>query len=213
VIIIQQPAPPPAPAPVPEPPRPPERRSNLGGIGAGAFLLSADASIQVNGSSPAIVVQARRISLVSEQFGFELLSSVVFHDWETMGDIYHWYFTDTDDDPDRSNVGTKILLLWPGLILAPFAGANYGMGFGGIFYVSPKAPSLFIDAGGELSLLLQPSSEFNVDVGLGFYAGLGLEFSERIGMSVRTVYQAPVFHENQDIRAVTMYVSIDFMRD
>jgi hypothetical protein len=218
VIIIQ----PPAPAPVlqpPAPPPPPAPTSRAGfytgGAGLGFFALSPTGDHTSYRGDPALILQGRRVASVSRQFGFEFITSAVFHDWEVMGDAYEWYFTDTDDDPDRSNVGAKLLLLWPGLVLVPFFGANLGTAVGGIFYFSPKAPSFFIDAGAELQFMLRPSDDdFLVDVGFGFYGGFGIELTDRLGMSIRTSFVPPLFHaaskNDRDLRAITFAATFDF---
>ena len=230
------PAPPPAPVPAPPPPvytppapayQPPvavpaptvSARGGryIAGLGTGAFLLSPTGDHTEYRGDPALIFQGRRVALFSEQFGFEFIQSLVMHDWETMGDIYRWYFRDTDDDPSTSNVGTKLLLLWPGLFLAPLAGSNLGTGVGFIGYTSESSPSLFLDAGAEFQFMLRPSDDdFILDIGLGFYAGFGVELSSRTSFSMRASFVPPLFHaaseEDRDLRAITFSATLDFLR-
>ncbi len=213
----QQPAPAPAPAQLQPPvsPAPPlriARPAYLIGFGAGSYTLSPTGAFSAFDGDPAVVIQGRHVSMLNDHFGFEYVPSLVFQDWRTIADIYKWYFTDTDDEPDTTNVDDKLIGGWLGLILAPLAGANYCHGVGAIFYTSPDQDSFFVDAGGELDLLLRPSDpDLPVDLAFGLYLGFGYEFSPSLALSVRTRVVDPLFHETE-ARAITFAATLDFLR-
>jgi hypothetical protein len=151
----------------------------LAGAGGGGLTLL----------QPGIGLESRAITPWSDHFAFERVASLVFHDFQTVSNVYGWYF---EEDKYR---GMKLLYLWPGLLLAPLAGSNMSGGAGLVWYSHATAPSFSVDMGVQMTLFLRPSTpQFIADFGMGLYAGMGIDFSKNVGLGVRLSYTPPLFH-------------------
>ncbi len=170
-----------------------ERAGSSYGIGGGGVWID-----QVRGPSggsvlPAISLTARKIFMLTPGFGFELGNAVSIHDFETIGSVYRWY-------GNGENQGVKFLLLWPGLVLAPFFGANIGGTAGAIGYFRPVNPAPWLAGGLQLNLYLRPSEPaFRADFGPAVYLLLGVDFTRVVGLAARFEAGVPIFHAAEEL--------------
>ena len=191
------PAAPPKQEPAPRQEAPPTRKPTrqrgpveVMGLGPALFHLQlGGAGRSFSLVQPAIALESRAIRPWSDHFATEQVASLVFHDFQTVSNVYGWYF---EEDKYR---GMKLLYLWPGLILAPLAGSNLSWGAGLVWYSHPTVPSFSVDLGAHVTLFLRPSTpQFIADFGMGLYAGAGLDLSESVALGVRVSYTPPLFH-------------------
>jgi hypothetical protein len=193
LLPMEEPQVPAAPPPA-APPKPKSERQRgpveLMGLGPALFHLQLGGPFRgVSLTQPAIAIESRSITPWSEHFATERMASLVFHDFQTVSDVYGWYF---EEDEYRE---MKLLYLWPGLILAPLAGSNLSWGAGLVWFSHPTGPSVSMHVGAHATLFLRPSTpQFIADVGLGVYAGVGLDLSESVSLGVRVSYTPPLFH-------------------
>lgn len=168
-------------------------RKNTFGIGPGfAFWPPQnDDPTDVTDVSPGLALQFRRAGKIAGVFGFEWANDIVFHDWKGMGDAYNWYFGNAEDD----TAAALRLVLWPGLILIPFGGANYSTGFGLVIWTSESLPAVYFDIGANLNLWLRLSDpDFRADFGLGAFGGIGFDLFENFGANLRVLWGVPAIH-------------------
>lgn len=191
------PAAPPKQEPAPRQEAPPTRKPvrqrepvQLMGVGPALFHLQlGGAGRSFSLVQPAIALESRSIRPWSDHFATEQVASFVFHDFQTVSNVYGWYF---QEDEYR---GMKLLYLWPGLILAPLAAGNLSWGAGIVWYSHPTEPSFSVDLGAQVTLFLRPSTpEFIADFGMGLYAGAGVDLARNVGLGVRVAYTPPLFH-------------------
>ena len=156
---------------------------------------------------PAVTFTYRNIYRITENFGVHSTASIMFHDFEAMGDAYGWYAKEPEvpEDPDEEPRDYRLLkyfLLFPGLLLIPFAGANYQGGGGVTLNTPPQAPSLFVDVGVSAGLMLRPSDEdFIADMGLGGYGGVGFQISRHFALYSRVHFEQPLVRLFLDVES------------
>lgn len=156
------------------------------GFGPGMLWLPDRTAID-DARHPAIALGFRTIFGASDQIGMELVTDILIHDFEAMGDAYGWY-----SEGDRDAKALKYGALWPGLIFIPFGASNYSFGFGVIGWTSPEVPAVFFDGGLQMLLYLRPSDPVHkIDFGGQLYVGAGLDFSELVGLSYRFSWAPP----------------------
>jgi hypothetical protein len=158
--------------------------------------------------APSIAVETRNVFLTSGRYiGWEWTNDVVFHDFQAMGDAYDWYFREPEEG--GLSQGVKLGLLWPGLILIPFGGANYTTGGGLIVYTSPSAPAAFFDVGAQLNLFLRLSDpDFKADFSIGAYGGGGYEINDFLSVSARLNWGTPLIHNIQNDTAGSIWTML-----
>lgn len=183
-----------------------ERGSSLG-IGPGLVFWSPPPGEADWDTSVGVALQTRKVWLLGGIFGFEFTNDVVFHDWAAMGAAYDWFFSATSEDGGLNAL--KWSLLWPGLFLIPFGGANYGSGVGIIVYTSPRVPAAFFDIGAQANLYLRLSDpDFRADFAIGAYGGLGYDFAEKFGTSLRVMWGSPLVHSVMDGKPRTVVTTL-----
>jgi len=181
-----------------------KRGSSLG-VGPGLVFWSPPPTEQEYELSLGVALQTRKVFLLGGIVGFEWTNDVVFHDWAAMGAAYSWLFTDQGDGAQA----LKVSLLWPGIFLIPFGGANYASGIGLVVYTSPSVPAVYFDAGAQLNLYLRLSDpDFRADFAIGAYGGLGYDFLEKVGTSVRVLWGSPLIHGLADKKPRTVVTAI-----
>ncbi len=185
-------------APTEPPPPPPLVRKKTFGIGTGVVFWppSDDVVDDKVDVAPALTLQTRAaFPLGGSVFGFEWTNDIVFHDWRAMGDAYEWYFAEAETESGDDIRPTKLLLLWPGLILIPFGAANYTTGFGLVVWTGKTVPSMYFDGGMNLNLYLRLSDpQFRADFGFGLYGGMGIDLFKNVGMNIRFLWGSPFIH-------------------
>lgn len=176
---------------------PPQMRKNTLGIGPG-FVFWPPPRSEPDGTyeiAAALALQHRKAVPIAGIIGWEWTTDIVFHDWKGMGDAYKWYFAPAETEDEKDMRAIKTGLLWPGLILIPFGGANYTTGFGLVVWTSRSLPAVYFDAGINLTLWLRLSDpQFRADFGFGPYGGVGFDMLENVGANLRVMWGAPAIH-------------------
>ncbi len=81
------------------------------------------------------------------------------------------------------------------LLFSPFAVANYESGLGMVLFAGGQAPRPFARFGATVSLLDRFSDPHHyVDLGLGGYAGVGLQLTAHVNLSIAVNAANPVVH-------------------
>jgi hypothetical protein len=198
-------------APPPLLPGPAEDRGTAMSVGGGIWLLTVERADETRYETlavPALTLEFRRTTGVSRTMFTEFISAIVVQDFELIGDGYAWYGEDSSDE-GGSDPGAKVLLLWPGLILMPFAGSNLHTGYGVTGYLSERFPAAHLSGGAHMAIYLRPSEDdFIVDFGVGLYAGAGVDFSRSFGIDLRTYWAPPFFHALNDSPEIKNFTSI-----
>lgn len=121
---------------------------------------------------------------------FELRARVLLHDYDVVGATYDKYEAARASDTNESELG------WSGaLVFSPLAVANWeaGIGFAKMLGMSPPHP--YARVGFSASALCRFSDpDHRFDLGLGAYAGIGLQLGEQVGISVEANIARPFFH-------------------
>lgn len=180
---------------------------NIFSIGAGAYRLWRTDDANADPFGPSITFEYRRLNPLGAYVAFEWNSTLNIQDFKTIGRFYDWYFAKGDDRT------TRLLLLWPGLILAPLAGSNFSTGPGFAFFTSDLPPRLSFDLGMQATAFLRPSFDsLRFDVGVQSFAGLSYQATTSFGFGVRGSYGVPIFHgldEGWKARAVHVAATVN----
>lgn len=154
---------------------------------------------------PATDTRARQrqynvVSIESRWWGFtdgnaavELYGRVLLHDYGVFGAADDAYQRSKEEDSDAQvgRLGT--------LVFSPFGVANYEAGLGFASFAGSTTPRPYVRLGATASLLCRFSDpEHYFDVGFGGYAGLGLQLSRNLGLSIAANGSNPLVHDFLD---------------
>ncbi|HTM20656.1 MAG TPA: hypothetical protein VL172_09120 [Kofleriaceae bacterium] len=121
----------------------------------------------------------------------ELVGRVLLHDYdvfETATDAYDR--VDSKEHPDEA-LGRAF-----GVMFSPFGVANWEGGIGMVHFLGTLPPRLYVRAGFSSALLCRFSDpDFYFDVGLGGYAGVGLQLSRHVGLGGAVTLYNPLVHD------------------
>jgi hypothetical protein len=130
-----------------------------------------------------------------DRAAFELTGRLVLHDYAAIGaadDAYDRSRADGDADGDE-------LGRLSALVFSPLAVANYEAGLGWVGFLGDRPPRPWLRLGVSAALLLRFSDpDHHADLGLGAYAGLGLQLTRRVSLSVSASTSNPVVHDFLD---------------
>jgi len=167
------------------------------GIGGGMLQLPA-----IGGTRP-MRRQYNIVSLDGRLWGFltgshnamEVRARLLLHDYAAVGTATDRYKRERDEmDVDFDEAGWGSLVL-----LSPLAVGNWDSGIGFVHELGEAAPRPYVRVGAQLSLLFMISDpDHRFDIGLGGYAGLGLQLSARWGLSIEANISRPVGHDVGD---------------
>lgn len=165
-------------------------------IGGGMLQLPPIEGRALQRQNNIVAIEVRQWGfLTSERSALELFGRLLLHDYAVLGDAHDAY-RDERDDGDRSGAelgrGTA-------LVFSPFAVANWEGGLGLVGFAGDEAPRPFFRAGATTSFLFRLSDpDHRFDLGLGGYAGLGLQLTKHVGISLAVNASSPVFHDFAD---------------
>lgn len=133
--------------------------------------------------------------ITGDRSALEAYARVLLHDYGIMGDAVDDYREARDrDDRSLAPVGRGF-----GVMFSPFAVANYDAGLGFVSFLGAGPPRPFVRLGATSSLLLRLTDpEHRIDLGFGGYAGIGLQLSRSVNLSIAANVSNPVFHDFAD---------------
>lgn len=185
------PAAPAVPIAAPAPPglAPPAREDWIGlGPGVTGILGSPHIGDQAFGG---VTLEARQVRRAGpDDLLRETVVTLLFHDFETIGNGYGWFF---EDGHQKKRLGTG----WPALLFVPLAGANAYLAQGWV--TDPGPGGFWGGAGIQLQMFLRPSLDcFEFDLGFGPYLVLGHKLGDRTSLDLRALYANPIYHSLDD---------------
>ena len=138
-----------------------------------------------------VSIESRWWGFSGENAAFELYGRILIHDYAAIGaadDAYQHARTTTDDNDEEGR--------FVGLIVSPFVVAIYDAGLGLVSFLGGGSPRPFVRVGATVSLLSRFSDpDHYVDLGVGGYAGVGLQLSSSLNLSVAANVSNPVVHD------------------
>ena len=160
-------------------------------IGGGMLQLPALDERPRQRQFDVVSIESRWWGFSGEDAAFELYGRILVHDYAAIGaadDAYDRAKTTTTDDTDEEG-------RFVALIFSPFAVANYDAGLGIVAFLGGGSPRPFVRLGATVSLLSRFSDpDHYFDVGFGGYAGVGLQVSSSLNLSVAANVSNPVVH-------------------
>lgn len=162
-----------------------------GAIGGGVLQLPAQNGRELQRQYNIVVIEARAWGFPTEtRAGLEFLLRLTLHDYEIVRKAY-----DVDDDEPRAT-SRQIR----GVALSLLAVPNYEFGLGLVKLYGSGYPKLALRGGFLAGLLFRLSDpDHYLDLGMGAYAGIGVQFSQTIGLSVSSHITHPVVHDFLDV--------------
>lgn len=142
-----------------------------------------------------IVLEARQVRRAGpDDLLRESVVTLVFHDFETIGNGYGYFF---EDGHRQKRLGAG----WPALFFIPFAGANAYAAQGWVS--DPGLSGWWAGAGFQMQIFLRPSLDcFEFDLGVGPYLALGYKLGARASLDLRALYANPIYHSLDDRRTI-----------
>ncbi len=139
-----------------------------------------------------VAIEARSWGfLTSERSAIELLGRMVLHDYGVMEATYDEWTESRDRDEPGEELGWLL-----GTGVSPMAVANWEGGLGVVWLGGDGPPRPFFRAGASITLLSRfTDPDFYFDVGLGAYAGFGLQLGRHVQISVAANATNPVVHD------------------
>ena len=162
-------------------------------IGAGMLQLPATGDRPRQRQYNAITIESRWWGFTDGNAAFELTGRLVLHDYAVFGAADDAYQR-SKDDAEGHQAGRL-----GALVFSPFGVANYEAGLGFASFAGASAPRPYVRLGASVSLLCRFSDpDHYVDLGFGGYAGLGLQLTRRLGLSVVAAGSNPFVHNFLD---------------
>lgn len=159
-------------------------------IGGGMLQLPAVDELPRQRQHDVIVLEARWWGMSGARTALELSSRIVLHDYAVLGDA-----SDRFDRAQAEGDSTAELGRFLALAFSPLAVANYEVGAGLVRFAGARPPRPYLRFGATLALLNRFSDpEHYADLGLGLYAGVGVQLGEHLGLSVAAHVANPVVH-------------------
>ena len=164
------------------------RRTTLG-AGPGVVVLQ-DMPTGTTEVRPALVLEVSRRPPPELRLGFVSHATLGFHDARAMGDIYRWYLR-----TDGEDAGLRLLLLWPGMLVAPFFTASMEGGRGLSLRLAPTARAPSLEFGGQAGLWLHWSApDWKADLTAGPWGGLEVPLGDRTSLGLRSWVNVPLVY-------------------
>ena len=178
-------------------------------IGSGLMWFQGFKGAEGDQAIPVISLEVKRSARMSQQLDYELSMFMHFHDFETVGDIYSWFFAgDARDHALRLGTG------WMALALVPMAGANFGAGMGVNYSSAETSPNIQLGVGVSSWLLFRFSNhDFYADWGFGPYVVLGTDLHKGFGLNARISYTVPFYRRfiaQESINIITVTANMVF---
>ncbi len=161
------------------------------GIGGGMLQLPATQSDPKHKQNNIVVIESKAWGFITQRLtGIEFMGRIVIHDYSLYRKKVYTLPQDTPEE-EQKRLG-RSMGAW-------LAVSNYESGFGLVHIYGHKGVRPFVRGGATVSLLLRLSHDAAfVDLGIGGYAGLGILFTENVGISVSASISNPVVHNFTD---------------
>jgi hypothetical protein len=156
-------------------------------VGGGVLQLPPNKGEPLQRQNNIVVLEGRAWGFITQRLtGIEFMSRIVIHDYSLYQEKFYPLPKDTLQQERKRN--NRLAFGW-------LAVPSYDAGFGLVHDFGHKGLRPYIRGGATISLLLRASDESAfVDVGIGGYAGLGLQLTDNIGLSVTASVSNPVAH-------------------
>jgi hypothetical protein len=162
----------------------PERSGIFVDIGLGLGVYSSDdASAGGFPSNLTIGIDNRIGARIDANFSVFLLAHFNVTTFDSVVDYTEWVFAENDFR----------MLLVPFIPVAVLFESQTLVGPGIIYYVSPRAPSFYVEGGLGYSGIMSISRQVYV-MGGGLFAGTGVEIIPNLGCGIRIVWAPSFFH-------------------
>jgi len=166
-------------------PSEPKQPSNVFGTGAWGGGLNTRVSVAPEDDGKVGfggVVDLKVASWVGNHFAVGMYAHVTLREWEVIGDVYAALADNLDS------------ITFPLLLVGWLAGTDIAYtGPSLSWYSRRETPSLFVDGGSGLVVLIDPRCP-DASTGVGFMTGVGAHFTRSFGLAVRTVWTPPSLH-------------------
>lgn len=163
-------------------------------IGGGMLQLPALAERPRQRQYDVVALESRWWGFAaSERAAFEFTARVLLHDYAAIGAADEAY------DRAQAEGGGREGGRLAALVFSPFAVANYEAGLGFVAFAGARAPRPWVRAGVSAALLFRFSDpDHRADLGLGPYAGVGVQLAPRVSLSIAAHASHPVVHDFLD---------------
>ncbi len=140
------------------------------------------------GTLETVRLTSGKVTMLTQRLALQRSREFTVHDLETVRAIYRWYFSGT---PEQAML--RSVALFPGLVLAPMAGAHATRGPGLRLYTAGGWPVAYLATGVRGGLFIRPSEEeMLADITGGIWSELGAEVSRHLAMSARASCDLPL---------------------
>lgn len=140
---------------------------------------------------PSVVVEVGSLPPREDHGGLLIMSSMQFHDFETIGNVYDWYFSGSSDIAPE----IRYAAMWPLVVVAPLTGASLDTGMGVHLPLSRHEKAPAVDLGGQFGVWTNWSDQYwKVDTTLGVFTGMQAPLSRGISAGARGAVALPSFH-------------------
>jgi|GEM_PF-6496471 len=161
------------------------------GIGGGMLQLPALGDRPLQRQNNIVAIDSRLWGFAhGGTAAFELRFRLLLHDYDVFEAAHDKFEAARDSDTNESELG------WSGAIaVSPLGVANWEFGLGIAKMLGMTAPHPYARIGFSASALCRFSDpDHRFDLGLGAYAGLGMQLGENVGLSLEANIARPFFH-------------------
>jgi hypothetical protein len=166
------------------------------GVGGGMLQLPALADRPRYRQYSIVAIDAREWSFFGNgSNALEVRGRLVLHDYAVFGTAWDSYDAELHDGTTNGDdLGHAFALMF-----APFGVANWEGSIGFASQLGALPPRPYVRLGASTSVLCRFSDpDHYIDLGLGFYVGLGFQLTDRAAISVEANVARPVVHDILD---------------